>query len=369
MRPGIFKFVAVVQAILLLVHLVLYGTWIFFWGPLNFTRTVELRAALAFLSISFVSASFVARRFSNWPARVFYTISAVWLGFVTFFFLAACACWIVYLAPLLFGVHLERSTLADSLFALGLLLGIYAIGNAARIRVKKITVKLPDLPASWRGRTAALVSDLHLGHIRNRGFLRRIVGILNRLQPDVLFIPGDLYDGVAVDLDRLAEPWAKFSAPLGAYYVTGNHEQFSSPAKYLDAVKQCGIRALKNEKIILDGLQIVGVDYRDSTNEEKFRSILQHAGLDRGAASILLVHTPDRLRIAAEHGFSLQLSGHTHGGQFVPFTLLISRLYREFAYGLHRFEGLQVYTSSGAGTWGPPMRLGTFPEIVLIHFE
>jgi predicted MPP superfamily phosphohydrolase len=364
-----FKFIAVVQLILLLVHLVLYGTWRFFWGALNFRHTVELSVAFAFLSVSFVAASFVARWIFNWPARVFYTISAAWLGFVTFFFLAACACWMVYLPPLLFGIRLQRRPLAVLLFSLGLLLGVYAIGNAARIHVKSITVKLPHLPASWRGRTAALVSDLHLGHIRNRGFLRHIVGMLNRLQPDVLFIPGDLYDGTAVDLDRLAEPWAKFSAPLGACFVTGNHEQFSSAAKYLAAVQKCGLRALKNEKIILDGLQIVGVDYRDSTNEEKYRSILQHADLDRSAASILLVHSPDRLRIAAEAGISLQLSGHTHRGQFFPFTLLISRLYDEFAYGLHRFEGLEVYTSSGAGTWGPPMRLGTFPEIVLIHFE
>jgi uncharacterized protein len=205
-RPGIFKFVAIVQAILLLVHLVVYATWTFFWGPLNVAHTVELRAALAFLSISFVAASFLARRHTNLPVRMFYMISALWLGFVTFFFLAACACWIVYLPPLLFGVRLERSTLADSLFALGLLLGVYAIGNAARTRVKKITVQLPHLPAAWRGRTAALVSDLHLGQIRNRRFLRRIIGMLNRLQPDVLFIPGDLYDGVAVDLDRLSGP-------------------------------------------------------------------------------------------------------------------------------------------------------------------
>ncbi|HVA95198.1 MAG TPA: metallophosphoesterase [Candidatus Dormibacteraeota bacterium] len=364
-----FRFVAVVQLVLLLVHLAVYGTLVFFWGPLSFARTVELRAALALLAISFVGTSFLARRYFNFAARMIYAIAALWLGVVTYFFLAACVCWIVYLAPLMFGVRMQRRPLAGSLFGVALLLGIYAIGNAARIRVKKITVKLPNLPASWRGRTAALVSDLHLGHIRNRGFLRRIVGILNRLQPDVLFIPGDLYDGVAIDAPRLAEPWAKFSAPLGSYFVTGNHEQFSSSEKYLDAVKLSGIRTLKNEKIILDGLQIVGVDYRDSTSEEKFRAALQHAGLDRDVASILLVHTPDRLRIAAEAGFSLQLSGHTHRGQFFPFTLIVSRIYGEFAYGLHRFGGLAVYTSSGAGTWGPPMRLGTFPEIVLIHFE
>jgi len=341
----------------------------FFWGAADFPQMVTLRVTLAFLSVSFVAASLLARQSSSWLVRIFYTISAVWLGLVSFFFLSACACWIVYLPPRLFGIHLERQPLAIGFFGLGLLLGIYAVVNAARTRVKEITVTLRNLPASWRGRTAALVSDLHLGHVRNRGFLRRIVGMLVRLQPDVLFIPGDLYDGTEIDLNRIAEPWAKFSAPWGAYFVTGNHEQFSSPAKYLEAVERSGIRVLENEKIVIEGLQIVGVHYRDSTNVERFRSILKHAALDRNAPSILLVHTPDRLQTAAEEGVSLQLSGHTHRGQFFPFTLIVSRIYRQFAYGLNLFDGLAVYTSCGAGTWGPPMRLGSNPEIVLIHFE
>ncbi len=206
------------------------------------------------LSGSFVAASVLAHQYSNWLVRVVYTISAVWLGLVDFFFLAACACWIVYFIPRLFGVHLERQPIAITFFGLGLLFGIYAILNAARTRVKEITVSLPNLPASWRGRTAALVSDLHLGHVRNRSFLRRVVKILVRLQPDVLFIPGDLFDGTEVDENRLAEPWAKFSAPLGAYFVTGNHEQFFDPGKYLEGIRRSGIRVnFENEKIIVDG--------------------------------------------------------------------------------------------------------------------
>ena len=173
-----------------------------------------------------------------------------------------------------------------------------------------------------------------------------------------------------MDFDRLAEPWPKFSLPLGSYFVTGNHEEFSSPTKYLDAVTRSGIRVLNNEKIIVDGLQIVGVHYRDSVNAEKLRFILTQVALDRDAASILLVHTPDRLAIAQEAGFSMQLCGHTHRGQFFPFTLIVSRIYGEYAYGLKRvLATFMVYTSCGVGTWGPPFRVGTNPEIVLIRFE
>ena len=369
MRARIAIFVSIVQSILLLTHFFLYVTWKFFYGIPNPSRAVELQIALGILSISFVASTFLSRSYFNFAVRFCYTAASVWLGFVNFFFLAACACWIVYGVPFLFGVRLEKRTLAIVCFGLGLLAGAAAIVNAAWTRVIRVSIQLPNLPSSWRGRTAAVVSDLHLGHVRNAGFLRRIVRKLSQLRPDILFIPGDMYDGSGVDHARLAKAWAEFSAPLGAFFVTGNHEQFTSPMEYLDAVRQCGIRVLENEKIVIDGLQIVGVHYHDSTNVERFRSILRQAALDPSVASLLLVHNPNRLPVAAEAGVSLQLSGHTHRGQFVPFTSIVSRIYGKFAYGLNRFGNLQVYTSCGVGTWGPPMRLGSNPEIVLIRFK
>lgn len=369
MRARISIFISIVQSILLLTHYFLYATWNFFFGMANPSRAVELQIALAILSISFVASTFLSRRYFNFAVRACYTAASVWLGFVNFFFLAACACWIVYGVPFLFGVRLQKPLLAAVCFGLGLLAGVAAIANAAWTRVVRVSIQLPNLPPAWRGRTAAVVSDLHLGHVRNAGFLRRIVRKLSHLRPDILFIPGDMYDGFAVDHARLAKAWAEFSAPLGAFFVTGNHEQFTSPMEYIDAVRQCGIQVLENEKIVIDGLQIVGVHYHDSTNVERFRSILGQAALDPNVASLLLIHNPNHLPIAAEAGVSLQLSGHTHRGQFFPFTAIVSRIYGKYAYGWNRFGDLQVYTSCGAGTWGPPMRLGSNPEIVMIDFE
>jgi hypothetical protein len=368
-RAGIPLFVSIIQTILFLVHIVIYATGIFFLGTPDSSHAIELRIAFAVLSVSFVAATLLAHQYFNPLVRVIYTLASAWLGLISFLFVAACACWIAYGVPFLFGMHLDRRAVAAVCFGFGLLAAIAAIVNASWTRIVRVTIKLPNLPEAWRGRTAALVSDLHLGHVRNVRFLRRIVRKLSELRPDILFIPGDMFDGTAVDLGRLSKPWTEFSAPLGSYFIAGNHEQFSSLEKYFDAVRQSGIRVVQNEKIVIEGLQIVGVHYHDSKNIERFRSILQKAELDRNAASILLVHDPNLLPIAAEAGISLQLSGHTHRGQYFPFTLFVSRIYKEFAYGLHRFGDLQVYTSCGVGTWGPPMRLGSNPEIVLMRFE
>ena len=362
-------FVSVVQAFLIAIHVAIYATWSFFWGFADYSHAVEARAALAVLSVSFVAATLLAHQYFNPLIRAVYALASFWLGIVNFLLVAAAASWIVYGVPLLFGLHLDKRAVVAACFGLGLVAGIGATVNAAWTRVVHVSVKLPNLPQAWRGRTAAVVSDLHLGHIRNAGFARRVVRKLSRLKPDALFVPGDMFDGTDVDVEPLAKPWAQFSAPWGSYFITGNHEQFSSPTKYLDAVRQCGLRILESEKVVVDGLQIVGIDYRDSVNVPKFRSILRQASLDPNVASILLVHNPNRLPVAAEAGISLQISGHTHLGQFYPFTWVVRRMYGKFAYGLNYFGDMAVYTSCGVGTWGPPMRLGSNPEIVLLKFE
>ncbi len=132
---------------------------------------------------------------------------------------------------------------------------------------------------------------------------------------------------------------------------------------------RAGIKVLNNEKVTVDGLHIAGVPFGDSTSPIRLRAILEGLNLSPNEATILLNHMPSKLPIVERAGVSLQLSGHTHGGQFIPFTWLTRRIFGKFTHGLHRFGNLQVYTSTGAGTWGPPMRVGTHPEIVLLEFE
>lgn len=369
MRRRIILFIIVIQAVLLASHLFVYRTWTTFQQAHEPSGISPLGVSFAVLSVTFLTASLLAWRYSGLPVRIYYTVAAVWLGFFNYFFLASFACWVLYGLEKALRLPWPQQGTAFLLFGIATAVGLYGVVNAARVRVRRVPVKLPNLPANWRGRVAALVTDTHLGHVRGVGFAKRIVAMVSRFQPDIILIGGDLYDGTAANVRKLAEPLRGLSAPYGAYFIAGNHEEFGDHTKYLEAVGAAGVRVLNNEKVTLDGLQLVGVHYRDAVEPEHLRAILRNAQLDPSSSSILLTHAPDQLAVAAEEGIGLQLSGHTHGGQFFPFTWLTRRIYSSFVYGLNRLGSLLVYTSYGAGTWGPPLRVGTRPEIVLFKFE
>jgi predicted MPP superfamily phosphohydrolase len=368
-RTGLIGFIAVIQSILFLTHFLLYETWTISARESSGGGPVWLKTLMAILSVSFLAASLLAFRYTNGALRLFYRAAAVWLGLLSFLFLAAVSSWLVYALARLAGLHTNFHLIVEVLFAAALAVGLYGVFNASWTRITRITVRLANLPEAWRGRRAALISDVHLGHVRNGSFLRRMVATILKEEPDAIFIAGDLYDGTAIDAKRAAAPLSKLAAPHGVYFVAGNHEQFGDDSKYLRAVEAAGVRVLSNEKVEADGLQIIGVPYRHATQDGHFASVLEGIGVDRERASILLTHAPDHPEVAEAAGVSLQLSGHTHVGQFIPWSWMARRIYRQFVYGLSRIGKMQVFTSSGAGTWGPPLRLGSNPEIVMLQFE
>jgi uncharacterized protein len=366
-RQSLITFIAIIQAVLFLTHYFLYQTWTFNTSP--DPDRVWLQVGLGILSISFVAASLLAFNHTSAPVRALYKAAAVWMGLLSFLFLAAMLSWIVLVVASAVGMNVNFHRLVQVLFTIAMAAGLYGVFNASWTRITRIRVQLENLPDAWRGRKAALISDVHLGHVRNRNFLERLVAKILREEPDAVFIAGDLYDGTAIDAARAAEPLAQLTAPHGVYFVAGNHEQFGDDSKYLNAVEAAGVRVLKNERVTVDGLQIVGVPYRNAASSGGLASALESVPLDKNRASILLTHAPDDPATAEALGFSLQLSGHTHLGQFLPWSWIARRVYRQFVYGLSRIGKMQVFTSSGAGTWGPPLRLGSNPEIVMLEFE
>src|SRR6267142_715907 len=368
-RAGFIGLATVIQSILFLTHFFIYKTWTFAAAGSETSTLTWLKLTVGVLSVSFLAATLLAFRFTNPAVRTLYRIAAVSLGIVSFLFFAASASWVVLGVTRLAGMNVNFHEIVKTLYAVAVLGGFTGVLNAGWTRVRRIRVRLENLPETWRGRTAALVSDLHLGHVRNGGFLRRIVKKVMRENPDAVFLAGDLYDGTAIDATKAAEPLRALRAPQGTYFVAGNHEQFGDDSRYLEAVSGAGVRVLHNEKVEADQLQIVGVPYNHAIHDEHFQKVLRQIGVDRNRASILLTHAPDRPHIAEQEGISLQVSGHTHVGQFFPWTWMARRIYRQFVYGLSRIGKMLIYTSSGAGTWGPPLRLGSSPEIVLFQFE
>ena len=364
--------ICVIQSILLLAHWFLFHTWIEFWDAPSISAVLVLRITLLALAFSFVVAALLSFKYSNPLVTAVYKLAAVWLGFVNYLFFAACLSWLAYYLWAAMKVSadpmLARSWIASAFAAIAIVAGVYGMLNARGIRIRSITVTLPGLPESWRGRRAVLMSDIHLGHVNGVAFSRRLVAMTRALRPDIVFIPGDLFDGTEVDLDHLVTPFKELDPRFGTYFTTGNHEEFGGSTEKVLAVARTGIRVMENEKVTVDGLHVAGVSWGVSLSPVQLHAALESMQLNPNEASILLNHMPSRLPLVERAGVSLQLSGHTHGGQVFPYTWMTRRIFGRFTYGLHRFGALQVYTSTGAGTWGPPMRVGTHPEIVLIQF-
>ena len=219
MRRRLIPFIAIIQSVLFAVHLFLYKTWVFSSVGSHTAGSIWLKLAVGLLSISFVTASLLAFRYTNPALRAFYRAAAAWVGVLTFLFFAADASWIIFGAAHLAGLYLNFHSLVKTLYSVAVLAGLYGIFNASWTRVTRATVRLAKLPKAWRGRRAALISDVHLGHVRNRSFLRRMVAKILKEKPDAIFIAGDLYDGTAIDARHAAEPLSALVAPQGVYFV------------------------------------------------------------------------------------------------------------------------------------------------------
>jgi hypothetical protein len=192
----------VIQSVLCLTHLLLYETWTFSPAGSDTRGALWIKLVLGFFSVSFVAASLLAFRYTNAAVRAFYRAAAVWMGLVSFLLLAAVSSWSIFGVARLAGLDMNFHRTVELLFGAALVAGLYGVLNAGWTRITRTTVRLANLPAAWRGRTAALISDVHLGHVRNGSFLRRMVAKILREEPDAIFIAGDLYDGTAIDADE-----------------------------------------------------------------------------------------------------------------------------------------------------------------------
>jgi predicted MPP superfamily phosphohydrolase len=243
-----------------------------------------------------------------------------------------------------------------------------------RPHVVEVDIPVTDLPEALHGFSIAQISDVHVGPTIKRGFVEGIVALVNGLKADLIAVTGDLVDGSVQQLSLHTAPLAGLAARHGAYFVTGNHEYYSGERAWSAEIRRLGMRVLKNEHVVLKhngaslvlaGVTDLSAHHFDAAEHSDPAAALRGAPADAGA-KILLAHQPNSATAAASAGFDVQLSGHTHGGQFWPWNLFV-RFFQPFTGGLYRLKNLWVYVSRGTGYWGPPNRFGVPSEITRIR--
>jgi predicted MPP superfamily phosphohydrolase len=346
--------------------------------PLGATATVLLALVLA-ASTLLVPLAMGARRFARqpWADRLTWA-GMLAMGFFSSLFVLTVLRDVLVLASHIAGAWwpaaqpgdrlLERSALAVPLLAaLATAAGLW---NARRIaRARRVHVPIDGLPGELHGLRIVQLSDVHVGPTIKRGYVQGVVDRANALQPDIVAITGDLVDGSVQELAEHVAPLAGLRARHGVYFVTGNHEYYAGAHPWIAELRRLGIRVLLNEHVVLSHdtaeLVLAGVtDYSAGHFDRSHASDPQAAlrGAPEQAVKVLLAHQPRSAPAAAQAGFHLQLSGHTHGGQFLPWKWFVP-LQQPFTAGLHSLGAMWVYVSRGTGYWGPPKRLGAPSEI------
>lgn len=357
-------FIFIAQCILFIVHFAAYKLVISTFAITSPKFILGFKILFGLLSVSFIFASLIASRYYNVPSQLIYVMAVVWLGFL-FYLLLASLIYFLFLAIIPKAVVLLK--IGQILITFAILTATFGVLNANNLRVTEITPKL-NLPESWRGKRAVFISDIHLGQVFGRSYLEKIVARINELSPDVVLIGGDLFDGTNVDLESATAPLSDLRSFYGTYFITGNHEEFEDPSKYLDVLRSRGVKILNNEYVDLDGVQFVGVDFKSTVGSDNFLNTLTRISYNHSKPTILLKHTPLNLDVAQSMNIDFQISGHTHRAQMFPLNLITWLVYKGYDYGFKDYKNMEVYTSSGVGTWGPPLKVGTPSEIVLIDF-
>lgn len=353
----------------LLAHAAAWALSLFFFAPSSAIARLVLAFSLIVLALSFVLALFLTHRHLNTFTHVFYYLSGTWVGMLLNFLLVGAA---AFLAAKVWGIEGEGLRILGTAAVLGAAVwtswGIY---NAQNIKVKEYKVAIENLPDAWVGKSIVQLSDIHYGYVFGPDFLKKIVEKANSLEPSLVAITGDLFDGTSTDFSKLAPILKGLKAEYGAVAVFGNHETYlgtETAAKYLQGSE---VRVLRDEVLPISGLSIAGLDYPPPGAKKDVAQTLRVMGFPKEEKNpaMLLWHVPTQIDAAKESGISLVLSGHTHKGQMFPFGLITRAIFGSYHYGIVTDGYFSAITTTGVGGWGPPLRTSGQSEIVRIVLE
>jgi len=335
--------------------------------PMSATLSWAIRIAGVLFPLLYVLANALGR-FSNIEVvKYFYVAMSVGGGIALNLLMGAT----ILTALLIFYKILGKSmpvNISYGVLALALLLSLVGIVQARTIKNVSYEVSIANLPESWVGKRALLFSDTHYGLVNNKKAGARLFERIKKEDPDVIFIAGDLFDGPEIDTEYLVSLWLKMSSMYPVFYAPGNHEEYGNYDKFIKDIKDSGINVLEDEFTIYEGVNILGLKYRGKKHEDEIEKIIENMNISKDLPTIVVNHPPTFMKTLESNGFDLMLSGHTHRGQLWPGRYLTRALYGKYHYGLNSYGKLQVITTSGIGTSGPPLRFLNTPEIVNIKF-
>ncbi len=367
LRPIILTFSY--QSLLLLWTAIFFVTLIQLFEIYNLWAIYLLTLLLLMLDAGLtVGWMLVMRRYAKWRVRFFAFVN-LYLGTGHFLVLASLGYWTLQVFNDSAELHLPTLAIGRWLILLALFISAYGVWKSYQTKIARYQIKIKNLPQAWSGKKIVMFADVHLGNIRGINFINTTVDLVKNEKPDLVLIPGDYFDGPPADLEALAVPLAKIKAKHGVFFCDGNHEEFKHNVPFVHALKKAGVVVLNNDFVEINGLQIIGVDYRSTRGVRHLRKVLKAIDFDRDKPSILMKHVPSGFKAANEAHVNLMVSGHTHMGQVFPFNLLTKILFRGYEYGLTPYKNMQVLTTVGVGTWGPPQRVGTHSEIVSIVLQ
>lgn len=317
---------------------------------------MEIKRNILYLWIVLVTfslpiAMYSERIFPNILSRIFYTLAVFWMGI-----LLLTLCSLLIYEIISYFHPLPQAGIIISILVSAL--SIISIINASTIVVKEVEVPIKNLKNKI---TIVQLSDIHLGTIRNSGFLEKIIKKTNQLDPDIVMITGDLVEGNAGLYKNMFNDFNKLKAPI--YFVTGNHEVYEGADKVYAILNDTKVKALRNEVVDFGDIQIIGVEF--SEDKDQLKKELEKLNIDETKPAVLMYHYPEGIEEAKKAKIDLQLSGHTHFGQIFPFNLLVMTRFK-YIKGLYDLGSMFLHVSPGTGTWGPYMRLGSRNEITLI---
>jgi len=294
-----------------------------------------------------------------------------WLNFAFFLSLARDALQLASALLPLAGLHAFLRDAGATVVIAGSFVAL-AAGSLAALRgprVREVEIPIEGLPAALDGLRIVQITDLHIGPTIGARYVERVVRLANALKPDLFALTGDFVDGPVARLAPHVAPLAGLEPAGRAFFVPGNHEYYSGAAPWIEHFRSLGFRVLLNEPVLigLRGVLVLVGGVVDPAAREAPRPDLAASGAHNAAFRLLLAHNPKLAPLGAAAGFDLQLSGHTHAGQFFPWTLAVHLVHAPHVSGLSRSGRMWVYVSAGTGTWGPPVRFGSEPELTLIR--